>query len=75
MHCLMSLPSQRWLCAFSGSVPGRASEFRDAHKTLGLWFGRCPLCPRKRTLTVNALMSAKCQKRTLPVSFDHLIGA
>jgi hypothetical protein len=32
MHCLMLLSSQRWFCALSGSVRGRISEFRDAHK-------------------------------------------
>ena len=28
----MSLYSRRWFCALSGSVRGRISEFRDAHK-------------------------------------------
>ena len=28
----MSLYSRRWFCALSGSVRGRVSEFRDAHK-------------------------------------------
>jgi hypothetical protein len=42
----------------------RASEFRDARKALGLWFGRCPLCPRKRTSLSGIAMSALCQKRT-----------
>jgi hypothetical protein len=64
MHCLMSLSSQRWLCALSGSVRGRASEFCDAHKALGLWFGRCPLYPRKRTFGGDSRMSALCQKAT-----------
>jgi hypothetical protein len=31
MHCLLLLSSRRWVCALSGSVRGRASEFRDAH--------------------------------------------
>jgi hypothetical protein len=53
----------------------RASEFRDARKALGLWFGRCPLCPRKRTSLSGIAMSALCQKRThalqqsMPASF------
>ena len=32
MYCLMLLSSRRWVCAFLGSVRGRISEFRDAHK-------------------------------------------
>ena len=34
----------------------------------------CPLCPRKRTLIAGSRMSALCQKRTLLVLFDHLVG-
>jgi hypothetical protein len=34
----------------------------------------CPLYLQKRTLSGSTRMSAKCQWRTLPVLFDHLIG-
>ncbi len=30
MHCLILQSSRRWLCALSGSVRGRKSEFRNA---------------------------------------------
>src|SRR5215472_6603424 len=41
---------------------------------------RCPLYPQKRTLELNRVMSALCQKRTFCAAtadalFDHLIGA
>jgi hypothetical protein len=68
MHCLMSLSSQRWLCALSGSVPGGASEFRDVHKALGLWFGRCPLYPRKRTFGFAICAQPREGQRFLPPS-------
>jgi hypothetical protein len=37
----MSLYSRRWFCALSGSVRGRVSEFRDAHKAR---YDRLSLC-------------------------------
>jgi hypothetical protein len=35
----------------------------------------CLLYPRKQTCAVHSLMSAKGQKRTSDLSFNHLIGA
>ena len=50
MHCLMSLSSQRWPCALSGSVPGRVSEFRDAKGRLDCGLADVRFTPKKRTL-------------------------
>src|SRR6516165_11869050 len=39
---------------------------------------RCPLCPRKRTLSDTTSMSALCRKQTFALQhvflFDHLVG-
>jgi hypothetical protein len=70
------------------SKRGPACECRSVHavgvsKACPLWVKSghlqckkvCPLYPQKRTFAADFGMSALCQKRTLPYSFDHLIGA
>jgi hypothetical protein len=42
MQSLLLLSSRRWVCALSGSVRGRISEFRDAlHHPSSLVTTRC----------------------------------
>jgi len=43
-------------------------------ENLNLVVGQCPLCPRKRTFSEAAQMSAKCQKRTFEARLLLIAG-
>ena len=49
----MSLYSQRWFCALSGSVRGRVSEFRDAHKARYDCLSLCADLKKKNCVRCN----------------------
>src|SRR6516164_8098162 len=71
-RCISMTPSPRTMPSIAGQR--RASQQKRAH-SCPLWVKaekldlsiRCPLCPRKRTLSDTTSMSALCRKQTFAV--------